>query len=179
MSSAARYTPHYTIDDYRLWDGDWELWHGTAVSMTPSPFGRHGIMLARLVTALTNSIDAVGCHAFVLAEIDWIIASDTVVRPDASVICGDPPDGHIESTPALVVEVLSDSTRERDVTYKREIYQDQRVPWYLIADPTDSSIQLLRLSERGVYESVSVDDQVEIAMCEIHRLSVDLSWRRR
>ena len=96
MSSAVRYTPHYTIEDYRRWKGDWELWHGTAVSMTPSPFGRHGVMLARLVTALTNSIDAAGCNAYVLAEIDWIIGDDTVVRPDASVICGDPPDEHIE-----------------------------------------------------------------------------------
>ena len=147
--------------------------------MTPSPFGRHGVMLARLVTALTNSIDAVECNASVLAEIDWIIGHDTVVRPDASVICGDPPDGHIESPPALVVEVLSDSTRERDVTHKREIYQEQKVPWYLIADPNDSSVQLLRLSESNEYESIPVEDHIEISICGDCRLDVDLRWRFR
>ena len=53
IRSATRYSPHYTIDDYRLWEGDWELWQGTAVAMTPSLFGRHGGMLVRLGTALT------------------------------------------------------------------------------------------------------------------------------
>lgn len=179
MSSAARYEPHYTIEDYRRWEGDWELWHGTAISMTPSPFGRHGVMLARLVTALTNSVDAVGCNASVLAEIDWIVGDDTVVRPDASVICGGPPDGHIESAPALVVEVLSDSTRDRDTTHKREIYRGQQVPWYLIADPDDSSIQLFRLGASGDYDSVPVGKNVEITICDNCRLDVDLRWRFR
>ena len=42
MSPAARYSPHYTMKDSRLWKGDWERWFGTAVAMTPSPFGRQG-----------------------------------------------------------------------------------------------------------------------------------------
>ena len=116
MSSASRYCPHYTIEDYRQWEGDWELWHGTAVAMTPSPFGRHGGLLMRLGTALTNAIDHARCSASVLAEIDWIISEDTVVRPDISVICGPPPEGHIESAPAMVVEVLSESTRNATPT---------------------------------------------------------------
>ena len=177
MSSAARYTPHYTVEDYLHWEGDWELWSGTAVAMTPSPFGRHGVMLARLVAALTNSIDAFGCSASVLVEIDWIIGNDTVVRPDASVICGEPPDRHIQSPPAMVVEVLSDSTRERDVTLKRAIYQEQKVPWYVIADPDNSSIELLHLGENGEYESISVVDKMDIAICDDCLLEVDLQWR--
>lgn len=90
-----------------------------------------------------------------------------------------PPDGHIESSPALVVEVLSDSTRERDVTHKRKLYQDQAVPWYLIADPNDASIQLFHLDESGGYRPVPVGDEVEIAICGNCQLTVDLSWRRR
>jgi hypothetical protein len=57
MSSAARYSPNYTIKDYRQWQGDWELWRGIAVAMTPSPFGKHGGLLVRICTALTNAID--------------------------------------------------------------------------------------------------------------------------
>ena len=179
MSSAARYSPHYTIEDYRLWKGDWELWHGTAVAMTPSPFGRHGGLLMRLGTALTNAIDHAGCNASVLAEIDWIISEDTVVRPDASVVCGQPPEGHIESTPAMVVEVLSDSTRERDRTFKRALYQDNRVPWYILADPSDSSVEILRLSDRNQYQGVMVSDEVEIAICDDSKLALDFRWLQR
>jgi Uma2 family endonuclease len=179
MSSAARYSPHYTIDDYRLWKGEWELWHGTAVAMTPSPSGRHGGMLVRLCTALMNSIDQAECNASVLAEIDWIISEDTVVRPDASVVCGPPPEGHIESTPAIVVEVLSESTRERDVTYKRALYQEHGVPWYLIADPEDSSLTILRLSDSKEYEAVSVTDELALTLCKTCQLSVELGWLRQ
>ena len=174
MSSAPRYTPHYTVDDYRHWKGDWELWDGAAVAMTPSPFGRHGGILARLVTALTNGIDSAGCNASVLAEIDWIIAEATVVRPDASVICGEPPEGHIESTPAIVVEVLSAATRERDLNHKRVLYENHGVPWYLIADPDNASISILRLNAQQEYVSVAVDERVELAICGDCRFVVDL-----
>ena len=28
--------PHYTIEDYRRWEGEWELIDGVAISMTPT-----------------------------------------------------------------------------------------------------------------------------------------------
>ena len=43
MSIAPKYQPHYTVDDYQHWEGDWELWNGVAVAMAPSPFGPHAI----------------------------------------------------------------------------------------------------------------------------------------
>ena len=177
MSSAPRYTPHYTVEDYRRWEGDWELWAGTAVSMTPSPFGRHGSMLARLVTALTNGIDSAGCNATVLAEIDWIIADDMIVRPDASVICGGSPEKHIECAPVVVVEVLSPATRERDLNHKRALYANNRVPWYLIADPDDSLITLLKLNEQHEYvlTPIAGDDHVELLICDDCRINLDFS----
>ena len=174
MSSAPRYVPHYTVEDYRHWQGDWELWNGVAVAMTPSPFGRHGGMLARLVTALTNGIDSAGCNASVLAEVDWIIAETTVVRPDASVVCGEPPDGHINFAPAIVVEVLSAATRERDLNHKRALYENQGVPWYLIADPDHACISVLRLNDQRAYASVAVDAVMELAICGDCRLTIDL-----
>jgi hypothetical protein len=88
MSTAPRYQPHYTVDDYAHWEGQWELWHGVAVAMSPSPFGRHAKLLARTVAALQTAIDSAGCHATVLVEIDWIVSRDTVLRPDVIVVCG-------------------------------------------------------------------------------------------
>lgn len=147
--------------------------------MTPSPFGQHGAMLVRLCTAVTNAIDQAGCNATALAEIDWIISDDTVVRPDASVVCGQPPDGHIESAPAIVIEVLSESTRERDTTHKRALYQEQQVAWYLIADPADRTAELLRLNNRNEYVSVPIGKSAEVEMCQDCRLNVDFGWLLR
>lgn len=36
MSNADQYQPHYTVEDYELWEGDWELWDGHAIAMSPA-----------------------------------------------------------------------------------------------------------------------------------------------
>lgn len=36
-----KYLPHYTVDDYKLWEGDWELIDGIPYATAPSPFGPH------------------------------------------------------------------------------------------------------------------------------------------
>jgi hypothetical protein len=46
---APRYEPHYSVSDYLQWEGDWELWNGTAVAMSPSPLGPHERAAAKLV----------------------------------------------------------------------------------------------------------------------------------
>ena len=32
---------HYTYDDYKKWEGDWELYEGYPVAMSPAPMIRH------------------------------------------------------------------------------------------------------------------------------------------
>jgi len=172
MSTVRKYEPHYTVEDYQHWDGDWELWHGTAVAMSPSPFGGHASIVAEIVYALMDAIKTAQCHANVLVEIDWIVSSDTVLRPDVVVVCGDVPQRHVESVPAIVVEVLSDSTRDRDLNWKREIYQDQKVPHYFILDPVAKQMQWLRLSENHQFESQQVSSAFPINICDNCSLQV-------
>jgi len=174
MSTAPKFNPHYTVDDYRLWDGEWELWNGVAVAMTPSPFGRHGTLLARITTVLSNAIDEADCDASVIVEVDWIVSRDTVLRPDLTVVCGAAPERHVEQTPALVVEVLSDATRERDLTFKKELYRNESVPWYLIVDPDGSTLTSLRLDDGGQYIPVESHGALAIDICDICSLSVSV-----
>ncbi len=174
MSTAPEYHPHYTVDDYQSWEGDWELWNGVAVAMTLSPFGPHGNVLARIASALTNAIDDVGCDASVLLEIDWIVSRDTVVRPDLSIVCGEPPERHIETAPALVAEVLSPSTRDLDLTVKRRLFEQRSVDWYLIIDPDEKSLKTLRLEESGTYQDVASEGPLQIDLCENCLLTVEV-----
>jgi len=173
VSTAPRYLPHYTVADHASWEGDWELMDGVAVAMTPSPFGRHAEQLSRLAATLWNAIDAAGCRATVLAEIDWIVSNDTVVRPDLVVVCGPAPQRHVERPPALVVEILSEATRSRDLTVKRDLYEASRVGWYLIIDPDGDDSALLRLGSSNRYEPLSVRGRREIGLCPECMLSVD------
>ena len=152
MSTAPRYIPHYTLADYQQWKGDWELWQGVPVAMTPSPFGPHQTCGARLVASLVSVIREANCEAVVLYEIDWIISDDTVVRPDILVLCGEVPERHVTESPALVVEILSPSTAERDRNEKRSLYEDHGVIYYLIVDPNEHTFEAYARNDRGDYQ---------------------------
>lgn len=180
MSTVPRYEPRYTIDDYRHWEGRWELWNGFPVSMTPSPFGRHAKALTDAAATFKQAVDAAeaddaGCRATVLTEIDWIVAADTVVRPDLVVVCGGVPERHVESPPAIVVEVLSAATRQRDQTVKRELYREQGVGWYVLIDPDAGSVEILeRTAASGgpAWVQRPATAAVEMTVCGRCRLTV-------
>lgn len=170
MSSAARYKPHYTYGDYLQWEGDWELWFGTAVAMTPSPFGPHERVVTQLVRQLSNAL-ATNCpRCRVYAGLDWVVAEDTVVRPDAMVVCGEQPERHLDRPPALAAEVLSPSTAERDRRYKAALYAQFGVPLYLILDPQAATLEIFELVE-GAYRAMDpanpallLDDGCEVSL---------------
>ena len=177
MSSAEKYTPNYTVEDYQRWEGDWELWDGIAVSMSPSPFAKHGKALVNLASKLGNEINAnESCRekVEVVAEVDWNISNSTVVRPDISVLCGPLPEKHIVSPPAIVVEILSQSTRDRDLSYKRTLYQTQGVPYYLIIDPDAKTYTQLKLKD-GSYQEISSGPTATFTICETCTIEIPIA----
>ena len=141
MSSAPRYIPYYTLDDYRQWEGDWELIDGVAIAMTPSPFGPHERIISRLSRMIGNQLDLCQCACEVYTNLDWIVCDNTVIRPDLMVVCGEQPQQHLECRPEIVVEVLSESTKGRDLTAKRAVCRESDVPHYLIIDPETKTIE--------------------------------------
>jgi len=175
MSIASRFSTHYTVADYRQWEGHWELWNGLAVAMSPSAGGRHAKVHGRVVAALANAVDAAGCNTTVLVEIDWIVSPDKVVRPDVTAICGPEPAGHVEHPPALIVEILSDATRDRDLVFKRDLYAAQGVRWYIILDPDAGTILPLRLTaERGYASPLDQHGpSYAIDLCDNCRIDLD------
>ena len=55
MTALRKFVPRYTVDDYSQWKGDWELWDGVPIAMSPSPFDRHAELMASLITQLKGS----------------------------------------------------------------------------------------------------------------------------
>ena len=93
----------------------------------------------------------------VVCETDWHIDSETVVRPDVSVLCNGLPDKHINYPPALIAEVLSPSTEVKDRNAKRNLYQQQSVWFYLIVNPETKSMEVLEL-HGGEYVQQPMDE---------------------
>jgi Uma2 family endonuclease len=155
MSSARKYSPHYLVADYQQWEGDWELWFGTAVAMAPSPFGPHERAVSQLAFQIQSSIKSNlnKCNTCqVYTGLDWIVQYDTVVRPDVMLVCGEQPEKHLERAPAVVIEVLSEATADKDRTVKRELYESHGVEHYLLVDLNTKAIQWLALSGSGGFE---------------------------
>ena len=143
--------------------------------MTPSHFGPHSKLLLNVGARLKAAVDSAECDATALVEIDWIVSDDTVVRPDVVVVCGNEPERHVQATPAVVVEILSDATRERDLTWKRNLYQRLHVPYYPSVDPEDKSLVALRLDSENQLKPMPATEALELRICTDCELTVPIT----
>ena len=85
------------------------------------------------------------------------------MRPDI-VICHDVPERHQERAPIVVVEILSQSTAEKDQKAKRDLYEEQGVQCYIFVDPVAQSIGAYALNANRRYEPIHVGDRRTIPM---------------
>lgn len=152
-TSAIRQTAQYTLSDYRKWPGNerWELIHGVAYAMSPSPRVPHQRIVGRLYALLERFLEGKSCEVFIspidVFPLDGKEAradddDDTVVQPDIVVVCdpGTIQDDGIHGAPDLVVEILSDSTAYKDLTEKKALYETCGVSEYWIIKPLDGSV---------------------------------------
>ena len=114
--------PHYTYDDYKLWEGRWELIGGTAYAMSPAPSVAHQAVSNKIAWVLESLLQhCPDCRA--LLPVDWRISDDTVVQPDNLVVFHPVDGAYITRAPELVFEILSKSTAAKDEHTKFAIYE--------------------------------------------------------
>jgi len=142
--------PHYTYDEYQLWEGKWELIGGIAYSMAPSPAFEHQNISAEIAFELKSILKQCKKCTPVLA-VDWKIEDDTVVCPDNAVVCNEIKTNFIEDTPTIIFEVLSPSTKKKDRTIKYNIFQEQGVKYYILVEPKGGFAEVYKL-ENGFYK---------------------------
>ena len=120
--------------------------------MSPSLLITHQALANLIAFELTSSVyECEQC--LVLSEQDWKVSDDTIVKPDVVLICNEPHGSYITKPPKIVVEVLSKSTARRDETTKFELYEREKVPYYIIVYPNDLKAKVYKL-ENHKYEKV-------------------------
>jgi len=140
---------YYTYSDYVHWEGKWELIYGIAYAMAPAPMINHQAIASAFIFELMKNIT--NCqNCLVLSEEDWKIDDSTVLKPDVVLICDEPHDAYITKAPEIVVEVVSPSSARRDERYKFEIYEKEKVRYYILAYPDDLKAKVYKL-ENGKY----------------------------
>ena len=158
--------PGYTIEDWETWDGRWELIHGVAYDMTPSPSPEHQRVSFNLQKTIDAALDDArrrgggGLCEILSAPLDLYLPNEqSVYQPDLVVVC-DPAKitrRGVEGVPDLVIEVLSPSTSSRDWSRKRWSYEAAGIPEYLIVDPDERFGVLLRLEAGRYVEAARVE----------------------
>jgi len=81
----------------------------------------------------------------VLGEIDYKVSDDTILRPDIVLTCGETNESYLSKSPEIVVEILSKSTAKRDEKYKFEIYEKEKVTYYILVYPDDLRAKVYKL----------------------------------
>jgi len=154
--------PCYSYDDYKLWEGDWELIHGVPYAMAPAPMIKHQAISNNIARYLGEALEnCKTCQA--LLPVDWKIDNNTIVEPDNLIICHEPQnDAYITQAPKVIFEILSKSTAHKDKNLKYSLYEKEGVDYYIIVDPTESIAKVYKLHE-GKY----------IKVCDTHNDSVD------
>lgn len=158
MELANKYRPHYTYDDYCLWEGAWELIDGVPYAMSPAPVPQHQRASIKLALQFEISLKTECENCAVYLPLDWKISEDTVVQPDLLIVCKKIEKKFLDFTPALVVEILSPSTASKDRGEKMELYASQGVRYYLIADPQFKKLEVYQFAN-GKYEPVAINPE--------------------
>lgn len=155
MSIAERYRPYYTYDDYCQWEGKWELIEGMPYAMSPAPVPAHQRVCVALSTLLELALKKSCKKCKLYLPLDWKITEDTIVQPDLLIVCDKIEKKFLDFPPLLVVEILSPSTSSKDRNEKMEIYQSQKVKYYLIVDPQFKKTEIYQ-TVNNKYEPVAI-----------------------
>lgn len=83
------------------------------------------------------------------------------------------PERHVTELPALIAEILSPSTADRDRNEKLSLYQDNGVNYYLIADPNDFKLEAFARNAQGIFQSLGPGTIYEFQLCDNCRIKFD------
>jgi Uma2 family endonuclease len=128
---------------YEILDGD--------LFMVPAPGIKHQRLSITLSAILLKKLSQFG--TVLAAPCDVLLSNEDIVQPDILFVrkerSGIIGEFNIQGSPDLVVEILSQGTRERDLGAKRKIYWKFGVQEYWIVDPEAETIEVLVWSEIG------------------------------
>ena len=145
-----------TYDDFLLFPDDGkrhELIDGEHY-VTASPNLKHQQVLLNLTLLIGTWLDKHPIGRMFFAPFDVVFTNFDVVEPDLLYLSNKrmvevATPQHLRGAPELVVEVASPSTRSRDETIKRRLYERNGVSEYWVVDPDIDVVRVYRRGEEG------------------------------
>ena len=180
-TSAPKKDGEYTLDDYYALPDERrvELIDGVFYDMS-APAVIHQKILGELYILFRECTDAHEgeCEVY-LSPCDVRLDMDnkTMVQPDLLVICKsyDLDAKRFEGAPDLVLEILSPSTRSKDMLLKLYKYQNAGVKEYWVVDPDHETVLVYYFQDDNFYpEKYDFDSVIPIHISE-GQCSIDFS----
>jgi Uma2 family endonuclease len=145
-----------TYDDFVLFPDDGkrhELIDGEHY-VTPSPNTRHQQISGDLFALIWTYLEAHPMGRVFHAPFDVVFSNFDVVEPDLLYVSNERAADvvtplHVRGAPDIVVEIASPSTRKRDETIKRRLYERAGVSEYWIVDPETDVVRIYRRTTEG------------------------------
>ena len=156
----------YNYADYLTWQfGDMvELIKGKIALMSPAPNVKHQDVSLNLGSRLHGYFKHKKCRVYI-APFDVrlydrnksVLKSKeiyTVVQPDLCVICNREllDEQGCNGAPDWIIEIVSKSTRQKDVKIKYQLYQEAGVSEYWLIFPYEQTVHQFVLDENGCYQ---------------------------
>lgn len=112
------------------------------------PTGKHADVSGNIVTLFNNYFrkNKVKCLARFESRLN--IDKDNYLVPDVMVFCSN----YSRHIPLIAIEILSKSTRKKDLGVKKEKYAQVGIKEYWIVDPRHYTIDIYLLNDNGIYD---------------------------
>ena len=158
------------IINERLLYPSYEIIGGEKI-LAPAANITHGSIIGRIFMFVGNYLDA-NDNGYIFGEnTDVNFPDGNIFQPDLSIVLKANEKildwrGNIYGTPDMVVEVLSKSTRKKDITVKKDIYEANGVREYWIVDPYMKviSVYLLRDGKYFLSDEYILFDAEDLAL---------------
>ena len=179
MASTATEKKKYTYEDYLKTPDDvrYELIEGDLL-MTPSPVTKHQRILRELGFELLSFVRVKDLGEIFLAPFDVHLDNENVVEPDILFISKQRlhiiGEKNVQGPPDLVIEILSESTANRDLVQKKRLYAKFGVKEYWIVIPGEEIVEIYTLKD-ALYvlgKSLGKEDAIESPL--LKGLKIDL-----
>jgi len=163
---------HLTADEYLAWERQQpvkhEFFHGEVFAMAGGSM-RHNALCGRLIEVLGTQLRG---RCVVLTSDQRVVSmrSERYVYPDVSVVCGpamaEPGHTDVLVNPAILIEVLSESTEQYDRGLKWDGYQRiESLTDYVLVSQAEARIEHFRRDRNRtwVYQLAGVGERLTLS----------------
>lgn len=176
----------YSANDYLRWrfEGYVELIRGKIFKMSPAPSDPHQALSGELFSFFHLTLKKSPCtvrsapyDVYLVKKGESFKNTKNVVQPDIAIICNKQKITHrgCVGSPEFILEILSPSTRKKDLTHKMELYEEYGVKEYWAVSISERLFIVNRLDEDGTYSQKTFTDGAVLSPADFPMLKVDIS----